>query len=87
MSRTVPTVLTVASAGGHWVQLMRLLPAWDGCRVVHMTTSAALGAEARRLAEARGQTPPDVVIVTEANRWQKLKLLTSLMLKSCRPRS
>jgi UDP-N-acetylglucosamine:LPS N-acetylglucosamine transferase len=26
-----PRVLLVASGGGHWVQLLRLLPAFDGC--------------------------------------------------------
>lgn len=28
------TVLVVSSGGGHWLQLCRLAPAWQGCRVV-----------------------------------------------------
>lgn len=30
-------VLAVASGGGHWVQLLRLRPAWDGCDVAYAT--------------------------------------------------
>ncbi|HEL3748101.1 hypothetical protein JY409_05515 [Stenotrophomonas maltophilia] len=31
-------ILAVASAGGHWVQLLRLTPAFEGAEVVFMTT-------------------------------------------------
>lgn len=31
-------ILAVASAGGHWVQLLRLTPAFDGAQVVFVTT-------------------------------------------------
>lgn len=30
-------VLAIASGGGHWVQLLRLRPAWDGCDVAYAT--------------------------------------------------
>lgn len=30
-------VLAVASGGGHWVQLLRLRTAWDGCDVAYAT--------------------------------------------------
>lgn len=30
-------VLAIASGGGHWVQLLRLRPAWDGCDVTYAT--------------------------------------------------
>lgn len=30
-------VLAVASGGGHWVQLLRLRPAWEGCEVAYAT--------------------------------------------------
>jgi UDP-N-acetylglucosamine:LPS N-acetylglucosamine transferase len=30
-------VLAVASGGGHWVQLLRLRPAWDGCDIAYAT--------------------------------------------------
>jgi len=37
MGRSVPTVLAVASGGGHWTQLMRLRPAFSGCEVVFVS--------------------------------------------------
>lgn len=33
-----PRVLALASGGGHWVQLLRLRPAWDACDVAYATT-------------------------------------------------
>lgn len=30
-------VLAIASGGGHWVQLLRMRPAWDGCLVSYAT--------------------------------------------------
>ena len=34
----VRRVLAVASGGGHWIQLSRLLPAFDECDVAFLTT-------------------------------------------------
>lgn len=58
-------IWAVASAGGHWVQLLRLAPAWAGHEVVYVTT-------------ARGVSVPSgalVRVVTDANRWERLKML------------
>jgi len=33
--------LLVASAGGHWVQLRRVVPAFEGAELVYISTSAA----------------------------------------------
>jgi hypothetical protein len=41
----MPRVLAVASGGGHWVQLRRLGPAFDGCAVTWVTTRADYRAE------------------------------------------
>jgi len=71
-------VLAVASAGGHWVQLTRLAPAWDGCDLTCVSTHPGLRAGAEAAAAARGQPCPRFFAVTEANRWQKLRLLRSL---------
>ena len=30
----------MASGGGHWVQLLRMRPAWDGCAVTYATVHA-----------------------------------------------
>lgn len=38
-------VLAMASGGGHWVQLLRLRPAWDGCAVTYATVHADSAAD------------------------------------------
>ena len=70
---TAPSVLAIASAGGHWVQLRRLRRAWQGCETVWVTTNAGYRAEV----EADG-TGARFHTVVEANRWQKLRLLRQL---------
>jgi exopolysaccharide biosynthesis glucuronosyltransferase PssD len=59
-------VLAVASSGGHWVQLRRLAPAFDGQDVAYLTTDPGHRAEVR---SARFYT------VNDANRGNKLALL------------
>ncbi|MWD29567.1 UDP-N-acetylglucosamine--LPS N-acetylglucosamine transferase [Aquicoccus sp. SCR17] len=72
-------VMAVASAGGHWVQLSRLAPAWAGCEVTYVTTDPGLEAEVREAAEAAGEPQPRFRTVIEANRWQKLRLLRMVL--------
>lgn len=38
MSNQIKRVLAVASAGGHWIQMLRLMPAFEGCEVVFVST-------------------------------------------------
>lgn len=71
-------VMAVASGGGHWVQLNRLAPAWDGCDVHYVTTSQDQKAGVVARAAARGQPAPHFHTCTDANRWQKLRLLRQL---------
>ena len=73
-----PKVLAIASSGGHFVQLLRLMPAWDGCRVTIASTEPGLASEVAAQAARLDQPVPDFRVVTEANRWQKLKLIKSL---------
>jgi UDP-N-acetylglucosamine:LPS N-acetylglucosamine transferase len=61
-------ILAVASAGGHWNQLLRLRPAFEGCKVHYVTTM--LGLE-RTVADER------ISIVMDASRNEKMKLLLS----------
>ncbi len=72
-------VLAVASGGGHWIQLLRLSPAWEGCEVTYVTTThgfrEALEAEAR----AEGKPMPGYAVVMEANRKHKVRLLIQLL--------
>lgn len=57
-------VLAVASTGGHWVQLMRLCPVWQDCKVSYITTSK----------DARVTVPGRLHVVADANRWERLKM-------------
>ena len=68
------TVLAIASGGGHWVQLRRIRPAWAGARTVYVTTKKGYAAEV-------AASEPDAAFytVTDANRWQKLRLLRQLL--------
>jgi hypothetical protein len=63
-------VLAVSSGGGHWVQLLRLRPAFVGCQVLYITVSKAY---AHDVPGERFRTIPD------ATRWNKLRLLWMAM--------
>ena len=74
MSQT--RVMAVASAGGHWVQLLRLRPAWKGMDVTYVSTDPGLNA---MLAEKCGpENGWRFFAVVEANRWTKLRLVRQL---------
>lgn len=61
-----PRLLAIASGGGHWVQLLRLRPAFEGCDVTFVTVSRAyqqdIGTERFR-------------VVNDATRWDKVGLI------------
>src|SRR5471032_283523 len=59
-------LVAVASGGGHWVQLLRLTPAFASCEVVYVTVSQAYRVQVRG---HRFYSIPD------ATRWQKFKLI------------
>lgn len=61
-------ILAVASSGGHWVQLRRLGPAFEGHEVAYLTTDPGHRAE---VDGARFYT------VRDASRWNKLALALS----------
>lgn len=58
-------VLAAASGGGHWIQLSRLIPAFDECDIAFLTTLKSYRAE---VAQAR------FYLVQDANLTTKLKL-------------
>lgn len=66
MSHRVTRVLAVASGGGHWVQLLRLLPAFGHLDVAFVTVDPAYRTQ---VAGYRFYT------VIDATRWNKLKLV------------
>ena len=59
-------VMLVASAGGHWVQLNRLNTAFEGMEKIYVTTEERYRATVG---------PHRFLIVPDANRWNKLRLL------------
>jgi UDP-N-acetylglucosamine:LPS N-acetylglucosamine transferase len=63
-------VLAVSSSGGHWVQLQRLVPAFEGCDVVFATTDAGYAVEV---------APRPLHLVRDATRWDKLGSLVLLL--------
>lgn len=61
-------VLAVASGGGHWVELMRLMPAFEHEHVTFVTVNSAYRAE---------RPDQKMYIVNDATRWNKLAVLFS----------
>lgn len=73
-----PKLMVVASAGGHWVQLMRLRKAWQGLPVIYLSTEPGLADIVASTARAEGNPPPDFISVTDANLSEKRRLLRQL---------
>lgn len=66
MAERPRTILAVASRGGHWVQLLRIRPAFEGCRVIYATTGS----------DQSTDVPGERLIpVGDASRWNKFALL------------
>ena len=64
--RSPQKALAVASSGGHWTQLLRVLPAFEGCEVVFVTV----------LKSYRSEMPQNRFhFVKDANRWNKLGVI------------
>lgn len=70
----VPHVMAVSSSGGHWVELLRLAPAWEGCEVTYVTTSALLGQDIARRAAGPDGPAQRFFAVPDASRWNKVQL-------------
>jgi len=68
MTNQRPKVLAIASGGGHWVQLLRLRPAFEGCDVTFATVREGYRED---VGDASFHLIPD------SNRWNKLALLRS----------
>jgi hypothetical protein len=63
--RRPPRVLAVASGGGHWVQLMRMRPAFDGCDVHYASVDPSAAATV---------APAPLHVYPDANKDTKLRL-------------
>jgi UDP-N-acetylglucosamine:LPS N-acetylglucosamine transferase len=62
-------VLAVSSSGGHWVQLQRLVPAFDDCDVIFATTEPGYAVEI---------APRRLHVVRDATRWDRFGSLVLL---------
>ena len=69
MSRP-PKILALSSGGGHWVQMLRLRPAFEGCEVVFATVN-----------EGYREDVPDAEfrVVPDSNRWNKFALVKTAL--------
>ena len=61
-----PKVLAIASGGGHWVQLMRLRPAFADAKMTFVTVRPTYQSD------VPGE---DFRVIPDATRWNKFKLL------------
>jgi UDP-N-acetylglucosamine:LPS N-acetylglucosamine transferase len=59
-------ILAVSSIGGHWIQLLRLMPAFEGAEVEFMTTKQSFSTMVQ---DKNFYTIPD------GNRWDKFGLI------------
>lgn len=69
--RSSKRVLCVASGGGHWVQMLRLRPAFEGCDVAFATVREAYRSDVAGDI-ARGAR---FYVVNDATRWNKALLV------------
>ena len=72
-------VLALASAGGHWVQLRRLRPAWRGCDVAYATSDSGYRPEIEADHVEAGCPVPRFYTFPDASRWQKGRLILQLL--------
>lgn len=63
-------VVAVASGGGHWVELLRVMPAFEGCDVHYVTVNRDYQVDI-----------PDqpLSVISDATRWSRLALLKSAL--------
>jgi UDP-N-acetylglucosamine:LPS N-acetylglucosamine transferase len=61
------TILAISSGGGHWVQLLRLRPAFEGYDVTYVTVDRAYQSDVPN---------EDLRVVNDATRWNKSRLIS-----------
>ncbi|MFK7897285.1 MAG: UDP-N-acetylglucosamine--LPS N-acetylglucosamine transferase [Myxococcota bacterium] len=66
MSRKQRKILAVASGGGHWVQLRRVIPAFDGGAVTYVTINPTYKTD------VPGE---NIFIVRDSTRWDKVGMM------------
>lgn len=76
---TRPKLMVVASAGGHWVQLLRMRKAWIDLPVVYVSTEPGLAAIVKQMAHEEGTPAPRFASVIDANLSEKIRLVRQLL--------
>lgn len=66
-----PKLLAISSGGGHWIQLLRLRPAFEGCDVTYATVR-----DGYRTDLEEGSR---FALIRDGNRWSKWNLLFSAL--------
>lgn len=66
MKQAKPRLLAISSGGGHWIQLLRLSPAFEGCDVTYATVSVGYRADVPGC---------QFRLIHDGNRSQKIALL------------
>lgn len=61
------------------MQLQRMRCAWNECRVSYVTTKSGYRKQVAVDAKKRGQKVPAYYVVTDANRWQKVRLIRQVL--------
>lgn len=69
MRSKTPKLLAISSGGGHWVQLLRLRPAFEGCEVVYATVLEGYRSDLVEGADFR--------VIPDSNRSNKIALVRS----------
>jgi UDP-N-acetylglucosamine:LPS N-acetylglucosamine transferase len=67
-SKTPLKVLAVSSGGGHWVQLLRVIPAFEGCDVTFVTVHSSYRSQVQN---------HKFYAINDASRWNKFGLVVA----------
>jgi UDP-N-acetylglucosamine:LPS N-acetylglucosamine transferase len=70
LSPRPPKVLAISSGGGHWVQLLRLMPAFEGCRLIFATVDEGYRHDVNGA---------EFSVIPDSNRWHKAALVRTGM--------
>ncbi len=72
-------VMAIAPFVGHWVQLMRMRPAWDDCDLTYVATSKVCRDQVIEYAKERNLKQPRFYAVPDADRSTKVRLLAQFV--------
>lgn len=75
-------VFAIASGGGHWTQLLRMRPAWEGCDIAYATTHADYEKGVHQDAAAAANRPRFYTF-PDANLREKARLVWQLVVVTC----